>query len=137
MSAGLPGFGLGGIFFILCALVLGPAVEIVRTMRGQSDLAAWRAVGRQFAMALSMVVMIDLTLRASAFLPGIPESAATQGLIGPALEPIVISVAALAVLLLVAKLVALVFRPRRPRRRGPVARRVYRVGRRLVFERGS
>lgn len=137
MSAGLPGFGLGGLFFILCALVVAPAVEVVRTMRGQSSLAAWRVVSRQFAMALSMVVMIDVTLRASTLLPGVPSSGATQGLTGPALEPIGISVAILVALLLIAKLVALLLRPRRPRRRSPVARRVYRVGRRLVFERGG
>ncbi len=137
MSAGLPGFGLGGVFFILCALVVAPAVEIVRTMRGRSSVAAWRVVSRQFAMALAMVVMIDLTLRATALLPGIPDSGVSQGLTGPALEPIAISVAALAVLLIAAKLVAIALKPRRPLRRSPVARKVYRAGRRLVFERGS
>ena len=62
MSAGLPGLGLGGLFFILSAL-LAPFPELWRTLRGRSDLAAWRAIGRQFAQAAAMVAAIDLTLR--------------------------------------------------------------------------
>lgn len=62
MSAGLPGLGLGGLFFIFSAL-LAPFPELWRTLRGRSDLAAWRAIGRQLAQALAMVAAIDLTLR--------------------------------------------------------------------------
>lgn len=137
MSAGLPGLGLGGVFFILSALLLAPAVEAVRTARGQSSLAAWRVVGRQFVMALAMVAAIEATLRGAALLPGISSSGAAQGLSGPALQPIAISLAALLVVLLLAKLLAVCLRPRQSRRRTPVTRRVYRAGRRLVFERGG
>jgi hypothetical protein len=35
---------LGGLFFIASAL-LAPRVELVRTARGRSSAAAWRAVG--------------------------------------------------------------------------------------------
>jgi hypothetical protein len=62
VSAGLPGLGLGGLFFVLLAL-LAPFVELIRTMRGRSSVAAWRAVGRQFALALTMVAAVELTLR--------------------------------------------------------------------------
>jgi hypothetical protein len=62
MSAGLPGLGLGGLFFIFSAL-LAPFPELWRTLRGRSDLASWRAIGRQLAQALAMVAAIDLTLR--------------------------------------------------------------------------
>jgi hypothetical protein len=62
MSAGLPGLGLGGLFFIFSAL-LAPFPELWRTVRGRSDLAAWKAIGRQLAQALAMVAAIDLTLR--------------------------------------------------------------------------
>jgi hypothetical protein len=62
MSAGLPGLGLGGLFFIFSAL-LAPVPELWRTLRGRSDLASWRAIGRQLAQALAMVASIDLTLR--------------------------------------------------------------------------
>jgi hypothetical protein len=62
MSAGLPGLGLGGLFFIFSAL-LAPLPELWRTLRGRSDAAAWRLVGRQFAQAVTMIVAIDLTIR--------------------------------------------------------------------------
>jgi hypothetical protein len=62
MSAGLPGLGLGGLFFIFSAL-LAPFPELWRTLRGRSDLASWRVIGRQMAQALAMVAAIDLTLR--------------------------------------------------------------------------
>jgi hypothetical protein len=62
MSAGLPGLGLGGLFFIFSAL-LAPFPELWRTLRGRSDLASWKVIGRQLAQALSMVAAIDLTLR--------------------------------------------------------------------------
>lgn len=62
MSAGLPGLGLGGLFFIFSAL-LAPFPELWRTLRGRSDIAAWKAIGRQLAQALTMIAAIDLTLR--------------------------------------------------------------------------
>ncbi len=57
MSAGLPGFGLGGLFFVLSALI-APAIELGRTARGQSSARAWRQVGRQFAIATAMVAAV-------------------------------------------------------------------------------
>lgn len=62
MSAGLPGLGLGGLFFIFSAL-LAPVPELGRTLRGRSGLAAWRVIGRQFAQAAAMIAAIDLTIR--------------------------------------------------------------------------
>jgi hypothetical protein len=63
MSAGLPGCGLGGLFFVVCAL-LAPLWEIARTVRGRSSLAAWAQTARQFSLALAMVAMFDLARRA-------------------------------------------------------------------------
>lgn len=63
MSAGLPGLGLGGIFFVLSAL-LAPLFELGRTFAGRSGMAAWRQVGRQFAIAVAMVIAVDLAIRA-------------------------------------------------------------------------
>jgi hypothetical protein len=62
MSAGLPGLGLGGLFFIFSAL-LAPFPELWRTIRGRSRPGVWRIVGRQFAQAVAMVIAIDLALR--------------------------------------------------------------------------
>jgi hypothetical protein len=63
VSAGIPGLGLGGLFFVLSAL-LAPVLELVPTLRGRSSVARWRAIGRQFALALAMVIALDATLRA-------------------------------------------------------------------------
>jgi hypothetical protein len=57
MSAGLPGLGLGGLFFVISALV-APVVELHRTAQGRSSLAAWRQVGRQFAIAVVIVAVV-------------------------------------------------------------------------------
>ena len=57
MSAGLPGLGLGGLFFVLSAL-FAPVVELRRTAQGRSSAAAWRQVGRQFALAAAMVAVV-------------------------------------------------------------------------------
>jgi hypothetical protein len=62
MSAGLPGLGLGGLFFILSALA-APVREVVRTLRGQSDAASWLRVGRNFALALAMIAALEGMLR--------------------------------------------------------------------------
>jgi len=62
VSAGLPGLGLGGLFFIFSAL-LAPFRELWRTLRGQSRPGDWGIAGRQFAQATLMVAAIDLSLR--------------------------------------------------------------------------
>ena len=62
MAAGLPGLGLGGLFFIVSAL-LAPVGELWRTVRGRSSIAAWRHVGRQFGQAVAMLAAVYLMLR--------------------------------------------------------------------------
>jgi hypothetical protein len=62
VSAGLPGLGLGGLFFIISAL-LAPFGQLWRSLRGRGRAGEWRVVGRQFAQALTMVIAVDLTLR--------------------------------------------------------------------------
>jgi hypothetical protein len=110
VSAGLPGLGLGGLFFVLSAL-LAPFVELIRTARGRSSVAAWRAVGRQFALALTMVAAVELTLRSLYTL------ADATGLAGPlsdrsptvlALRPIGITFGLLACVLAAAKTMQLI-----------------------------
>ena len=59
MSAGLPGVGLTGIFFILSALVAVP-LELLRMLQGRSSLARWGAVLRHFALALAMLAGLEL-----------------------------------------------------------------------------
>ena len=54
MSAGLPGLGLSGVFFIVSALAMVP-LEIARTARGRSSRTRWAAVLRNAAIALVML----------------------------------------------------------------------------------
>jgi hypothetical protein len=62
MFAGLPGIGVGTLFYVLIALCL-PFVEIVHVARGTSSLARWRRIGRQFSFALSIIVSIMIAER--------------------------------------------------------------------------
>jgi hypothetical protein len=61
VSPGLPGIGLGALFCILSALA-APLVELARTARGQSGVANWGRVGRQFALAVAIIAAFDVTL---------------------------------------------------------------------------
>src|SRR3954466_14662291 len=61
MSAGLPGFGLGGIFFILSA-PLAPLFELPRTLRGRSSRARWGRIAGHLALALAMIVALEVAL---------------------------------------------------------------------------
>ncbi len=61
MTAGLPGFGLGGLFFILSAL-LAPIFELPRILRGQSSRARWMRITSHLALALAMVVAVEVAL---------------------------------------------------------------------------
>ncbi len=54
MVAGLPGTGIGGIFFLLSALLM-PVVEFVRTLQGRSNLRRWRFVLRHSGIALGIL----------------------------------------------------------------------------------
>ncbi len=114
MSAGLPGLGLGGLFFIFSAL-LAPFRELWRTLRGRTRPGEWRVVGRQFAQAVTMVVAIDLTLRLTYVLlslVGVGDvPSAVSGTVLP-LTLIGITTALLLVVLAAAKLAELRFRLR-------------------------
>jgi hypothetical protein len=52
--AGIPGGGVGGLFFLFSAMVM-PFVELCRTIRGRSSLGRWRVVGRNAAIAGGMI----------------------------------------------------------------------------------
>lgn len=54
MNAGLPGTGIGGVFYLLCALLM-PFFELVKTLRGQSSWVRWALIFRQLTMAVGIV----------------------------------------------------------------------------------
>jgi chromate transport protein ChrA len=61
MAAGLPGTGIGGLFFILSAFFM-IIVELQRTVRGKSSLARWRIVGRHAGVAAAMVASVTAAI---------------------------------------------------------------------------
>ncbi len=64
MTAGIPGTGIGGIFYLISAFAM-PFVEIIKTLRGRSSIRRWIAVVRQLTMAsaiLASMWMLGLAL---------------------------------------------------------------------------
>jgi hypothetical protein len=61
MTAGLPGAGIGGLFFVLSAYFM-LVVEVQRTVRGRSSIERWRGVLRNVAIATAMVVAVTVTI---------------------------------------------------------------------------
>jgi hypothetical protein len=60
MTPGLPGAGIGGIFYLVAAL-LAPLCEAVRTIRGQGSRRRWRSVLNPFLLAVSILALLWLT----------------------------------------------------------------------------
>ena len=50
MTVGLPGAGIGGLFYLLAALLM-PLRELAHTVRGRSSASRWTLVAWQFAYA--------------------------------------------------------------------------------------
>ena len=57
MFAGLPGIGVGTLFYVLMALLM-PFYEIPRVIRGTSSLARWRLITRQLIYASGIVATV-------------------------------------------------------------------------------
>ena len=60
-SAGLPGTGVGGLFYVLLALWM-PVRELWATARGRGDRARWRAALVQSALAWGVVGAVAATV---------------------------------------------------------------------------
>jgi lysylphosphatidylglycerol synthetase-like protein (DUF2156 family) len=113
MAAGLPGTGIGGLFFILSAFFM-VIVELGRTIRGRSSLARWAIVARQAAIAAAMVAAVTATiwiLHGLLFPPATHGSAEGSKSTHPLVPfaPVLISLAALTVVLVTAKIAQLIF----------------------------
>jgi hypothetical protein len=74
MPVGIPGIGIGGLFYVISALLM-VVLELYRTIRGKSSLARWRVVGRQAAIAACIILLtvfalwiLHLTVPGSAYL---------------------------------------------------------------------
>lgn len=119
MAAGLPGTGIGGMFFVLSAYFM-LVVEIHRTLRGRSSLARWRIVLRNVAIASAMVAAVTaaIWLAHRALYPAPPASAGGKGASGTARDllpfsPVLVTTAVLAAVLAAAYVLRLVAGRRR------------------------
>lgn len=109
MSAGLPGVGLSGVFFIVSALLMVP-LEVARTLRGRSSLARWIGVLRQLAIAVTMIACVELAYALIRWVVG--RTPGVAGIHTVPLLPIFATLGVIAVLLAVAKAAQLVVRRR-------------------------
>ena len=105
-NAGLPGTGLGGLFYILLALWM-PLAELYRTLQGRCSLARWRLVGMQFALACGIVAATVATTAIYVHLADVPSP---FGVGGPALvlAPVLLATLLLTCLVVVLRIWALV-----------------------------
>ncbi len=62
MFAGLPGIGVGTLFYVLMAFWM-PLREIPRVLQGKSSLATWRLIVRQIFYASGIVFTVMLAER--------------------------------------------------------------------------
>ncbi len=60
MVAGVPGTGIGGIFYLLSALLM-PFIELIKTFAGKSSKKRWKLVSKQMFLACGMLVGFWLT----------------------------------------------------------------------------
>lgn len=60
MNVGLPGTGIGGLFYITTALLM-PLFEFVQLFRGRSSVARWRSVAAQTGMAAAILASLGIT----------------------------------------------------------------------------
>jgi hypothetical protein len=60
MIAGLPGTGIGGLFYLL-STVLMPFREFYLTCQGKSSIKQWKVVGLQMSLAFGVVVSFWIT----------------------------------------------------------------------------
>jgi hypothetical protein len=120
MNPGLPGLGIGGLYYILSALAM-PAAAVLRRLRRQPGSAVrWSLAARQCAIAIGIVLAMAVafwaldaalgsTIRASVW------STAEQALAAASLRvsALTISLAVLAAVLLAMHAVRLAVRARR------------------------
>lgn len=112
MNVGLPGTGLGGLFYLSAALCM-PLVALARMVFGRRDHARWRCALRQAGLALAILASLWATawglaavLPASAHHSLRTASHQTRNLLG--VTPTALSVFTLGSVLLVVELLACV-----------------------------
>jgi hypothetical protein len=105
MNVGMPGTGVGGIFFVLCAILAVP-IEIVRTLAGRSSPRRRRealyhalvAIGMVSVLAASYALLRTLIALGSSRSGGRSAAAAVPPLLPVA--PVLLAIAVLVAILL-------------------------------------
>ena len=125
MTAGMPGTGIGGVFYLISALFM-PFFELYRTLQGRSSVTRWLLVSRQLTMSLCIVVgMWLLGLALGVLIKGGPQLDIVHELHGHVsahverittlnvfhLAPVLISCGTLLFILSVTHILRLVYRP--------------------------
>lgn len=97
MNAGMPGTGLGGLFYLVLALVM-PLHELYLTARGRSSRERWRLVLTQLAVALGIIATVVVVVWVVRELgPGQARGATVTALAAPVVASVVLAVLALVV----------------------------------------
>src|SRR3954463_9154400 len=72
MFAGLPGIGVGTLFYVLMAFWM-PVRELPRVIQGTSSLATWKIILRQMFYAVSIIVTVMFAERVLLALLGVSQ----------------------------------------------------------------
>ena len=106
MNAGLPGTGIGGLLYLVLALLM-PLRELYLTARGRGSRERWRLALRQAAMAAAILGMLAAAGWAVARVGGTPGGSPLGGT-GVLVAPAVAAAGVLVVVVLALRLWALV-----------------------------
>lgn len=118
MNIGLPGTGIGGLFYFFCALVMF-AMEIARVIRRKKDAGRSKIARRVVPMLGGIIVsMLFLDWAVNAIITSLVPSSAFQSADGGrqasyqtlALEPILLSIITLGIILLSVHILKLIVR---------------------------
>ena len=107
MTAGLPGSGIGGLFYIVCALLM-PFIEFGQTLRGRSNPERWKNVARHSGLAWAIVVVVERSVwfvrigleRLTASPAGDVAEVVADSAQGPQVAPFIVTAACLTGILL-------------------------------------
>lgn len=120
MNAGLPGTGIGGLFYLLAGLLL-PVIEVYQTLKGRSSLERWRFVLRHTALAWGILFSIEVAavliklVSDPVFTVGALDRAQTQTLysyilsVVPIATPLMLSFATLSAVILAINLLRMFY----------------------------
>lgn len=57
MTAGIPGTGIGGLYYLLLAFLM-PLAEVIQVLRGRSSWKRWLAIGMQLTNACGIIASL-------------------------------------------------------------------------------